>query len=288
MKKQENTPNDVDVVRFMAPVQKKIKQLKELDKDTRKKIEDKSFGGGGLAAMIWVIAAVEAEYFEIIIPGIFVIFLISILIAYSCFQGEISRIEHFKKFTELKRTVKLRFEKKTRTLFIAQRGPELRWFIDLAQVYDNYNTYVPEKTHIGAVTVGGVTSGGIYKTGGYTTVNFEKKKGYCKLKYYANGKTGSYETVRRIQLTDELYEEAQNSPISQYLDAKNKQIIVEDDVKMSEYETQCFLHDLAAQTYDSRRFKSGDPTFEKGHAIKGWLYNTTLDWQEMLNDYDKI
>lgn len=281
MKKQENTATDMVVGWLMAPIRKMKQQISKLDEATRKDVTG-YLGVGGLMAGV--------GFWEVASEGIWMALLfvcIIGLVTYCLCHRKISRFEDARAAEKTSYAIKIRFNEETHTLSITQRGSVLRQFIDLKPVYDYYNTYVPEKIHIGAVTVGGVTSGGIYKTGGYSAVNIEKKEGYCKLEYYASGKTKSSEIVRRIQLTDELYKEAQNSPIAKYLDSKNKQIIVEDDVKMSNAETEQLLHGLATQTYDSRKFQSGYPTYEKGRAIERWLYKAGPSWEEQYAELRK-
>jgi len=87
-----------------------------------------------------------------------------------------------------------------------------------------------EEVHIGAVSVGGVTSGGVYKTGNNLYIAESKKTGRYELAYVKNLKqfTNEYVSISSILLTDELFKEAKESYISEYLDEKDKSILVVD------------------------------------------------------------
>jgi len=87
-----------------------------------------------------------------------------------------------------------------------------------------------EQVHVGAVSVGGVTSGGVYKTGNDLYVAESKKSGRYELAYVKDfhGFSRDYKKIDRIILTKELFQEAKDSYISEYLDETEKCILVND------------------------------------------------------------
>lgn len=94
-------------------------------------------------------------------------------------------------------------------LYLTERNPIVRTGFAIKKSTDDTITKVPEKLHVGAVTVGGVTTGGTYKTGGYNEVS-SKHNGLFELQYEGRN-------VSRIELSYSLLEEAQKSSISKYL-----------------------------------------------------------------------
>lgn len=94
-------------------------------------------------------------------------------------------------------------------LYLNERNPIVRTGFAIKKSTDDTITKVPEKLHVGAVTVGGVTTGGTYKTGGYNEVS-SKHNGLFELQYEGRN-------VSRIELSYSLLEEAQKSSISKYL-----------------------------------------------------------------------
>lgn len=94
-------------------------------------------------------------------------------------------------------------------LYLTERNPVVRTGFAIKKSTDDTITKVPEKLHVGAVTVGGVTTGGTYKTGGYNEVS-SKYNGLFELQYEGRN-------VSRIELSHSLLKEAKKSAISKYL-----------------------------------------------------------------------
>lgn len=96
-----------------------------------------------------------------------------------------------------------------KVLYLSERNPIIRTGFTIKNSTDDTIIKVPEKIHVGAVTVGGVTTGGTYKTGGYNEVK--------------SSRNGSYELhyegycVSRIELSYDLLEKAKKSSIGKYL-----------------------------------------------------------------------
>lgn len=86
--------------------------------------------------------------------------------------------------------------------------------------------YEPVRYIYTSATAGRITTGGIEKTGGHNSVVMKNATEKCQLLYF--GKEIEY-----IVLSDELYEEAQQSKIKQYLDNDQKRIIIVDTKKLN-------------------------------------------------------
>ena len=154
--------------------------------------------------------------------------------------------------------------KSLNTVVLKKRTPDVRKVISIVPAKDYTISHVPEELHYASVTVGGVTTGGTYTTGGYDNIS-SKKNGLYEMKY------GKDNSVYKIDLSDELYTEAKNSPISQYLNTM-KQIVVESHDGLSEAESKSMLHNLETTGWVGNEYaKIGKPTKEKCQAILDWM-----------------
>lgn len=145
--------------------------------------------------------------------------------------------------------------------------------IKSVQNYDIHTT--PIKVHVGAATVGGVTTGGIYTTGGQNVIRNIGDSGYYTLKwggYLPNVKTSDNTEIKTIFITKEMYEQAKDSNIKDYVFERNGnyRIDVIQDSKMSLSEVKfatANLGSIATQNMVHR----GYPNHEKCEAILNWI-----------------
>ena len=156
------------------------------------------------------------------------------------------------------------YSKDTYTLTLIKRDPLIAKAVKITDARDYSIKYEPEKIHIGAVTVGGVTTGGAYTTGGYNYVAGSHKNGLCNL-YYVD------QLISKIQLSDELYEQAINSDIAPFVNDA-KQIEVISSVPISEQEAQLAIDNMKSTGYAGNDFlNKGRPTKEKCVRIMNWM-----------------
>ena len=156
------------------------------------------------------------------------------------------------------------YNKDKYTLTLIKRDPSIARAITIADARDYSIKYEPEKIHIGAVTVGGVTTGGTYTTGGYNYVAGSHKNGLCNL-YYLD------QLISKIQLSDELYAQAQNSDIAPFLN-KEQQIEVISYTPISEREAQAVIDNIKSTGFAGNDFlNNGCPTKEKCIRIMNWM-----------------
>lgn len=152
------------------------------------------------------------------------------------------------------------------TLDLKKRGAPIAKAVKIAADKDYTTSYKPEEYVYTGATVGGVTTGGIHKQGGYEYISGEAKTGKYQLQY-----NGQY--ISKIQLTDELFREAKNSRIKNYLDYSKKQILMNEEVKASD--TVRFAMNsgnmTAARDMYMREMKAGFPTYEKAKSILDWI-----------------
>lgn len=159
------------------------------------------------------------------------------------------------------------YDKDTYTLTLIKRDPLISKAVKIADARDYSIKYEPEKIHIGAVTVGGVTTGGAYTTGGYNYVAGSHKNGLCKL-YYLD------QLISKIQLSDELYAQAQNSDIAPFLN-EEMQIEVISYIPISEDAAQSVIDNIKSTGFAGNEFlNNGLPTKEKCVRIMNWMTNS--------------
>ena len=112
------------------------------------------------------------------------------------------------------------------TLVLKKRGPELSKAIKILDDRDYKISYKPEEYIFTSVTVGGITTGGVDKIGGYNYISGSTKTGKYQLWYIDK-------LVRNIRLSDELFEQAKESLIAEYLNMTTKEIVVISSVSLS-------------------------------------------------------
>ena len=156
------------------------------------------------------------------------------------------------------------------TLYLKKRSSVIQKRVKIVEDRNVVTAYNPKQTHIGAVSVGGVVSGGTYTTGGNYYVAHSEKNGRYKLVYSENDKSSS--TINKIQLTDELFQQAKNSSIKEYLDEKKKQIVVVSEVYLSGYDMMWKMANLQTGNFGlTEAEKAGYPSYEKCQAILNWI-----------------
>ena len=144
------------------------------------------------------------------------------------------------------------------TLVLKRRGPELSKAIKILDDRNYTISYKPEEYIFTSVTVGGITTGGVDKIGGYNYISGSTKTGKYQLWYIDK-------LIRSIQLSDELFEQAKESLIAEYLNMATKEIVVISSVALS-YTTQMLLntgHTDYAFDNMTKESKAGYPTYEK-------------------------
>ena len=156
-------------------------------------------------------------------------------------------------------------------LTLHKRDPRILKYIVKEEIVNYSVKHKDEKLHYGSATVGGVTTGGFYTTGGYNYIDGKWKDGFYKI-------LCGTEEVTKIILSDDLYEQAKNSPISDYLN-KYKQIeVVEKDTRS--FAEQMASLELASKNLSATGFegneirKRGRPNEEKANKILAWISNT--------------
>ena len=152
------------------------------------------------------------------------------------------------------------------TLVLKKRGPELSKAIKILDDRDYKISYKPEEYIFTSVTVGGITTGGVDKIGGYNYISGSTKTGKYQLWYIDK-------LVRNIRLSDELFEQAKESLIAEYLNMSTKEIVVISSVSLS-YTTRMLLdtgHTDYAFDNITKESKAGYPTYEKCIKIMNWL-----------------
>lgn len=157
------------------------------------------------------------------------------------------------------------YDDDSRTLVLNEIEPLLTQLITIKADRNMSVQHEPEKLHIGAVTVGNVTTGGSYKTGGYNYIKNEGKSG--KYLMYFNGKQ-----LQTIRLSNNLYQKAQHSPISAYLDHSKRVINVVDPVSMTNFESEVAFKMLQSGYIDPK-LKQGYPSYDKCKRILEWITN---------------
>lgn len=115
------------------------------------------------------------------------------------------------------------------TLYVKKRSSLASNLFVIRELELDFTKYVPEKIHVGAVTVGSVTSGGVYKTGGYNQL-LSTKSGKCRLVFLSwDNETMQLKEheVKEINLSKDLVSEAINSPIKDYIEHNSIKVVDE-------------------------------------------------------------
>lgn len=140
--------------------------------------------------------------------------------------------------------------------------------------------YEPQRLHFGSATVGGVTTGGFYTTGGHNVIESSTKTGRYQFMLADSGRRNNGYTIAisRIQLTDALYKEAENSSIAKYLNAETQTIEMNTRVYLSEAEKMSVLNKADKLTRGTPltsgmtlNFSEGMPTYQKCQEILNWM-----------------
>ena len=146
------------------------------------------------------------------------------------------------------------------TLLLKKRTPLFKYALSIIDDTITPMSYNPEKYIYTSATVGGITTGGIDKVGGNYVSGKKVDSGKCELKYFG-------QKIQRIQLTDELYKEAQKTAIKKYLNDE-KQIVVEGECGNIIATSQILgIHSMETQ----RGLYKGYPTREKCQEIIDWI-----------------
>lgn len=158
----------------------------------------------------------------------------------------------------------------SQTLSITKRSQNFSKLIHIVNDKNISVSYEPVKLHVGAATVGGVTTGGAYTTGGYNYISGVQNSGKYHLEYIG-------QTIKTIELSDELYLQAQkNSKIASYIH-QPKRITVIEDAKLTDTEARMLLAGIQRTGVAGSEFAyRGHPDFEKCRIILDWLCNPEI------------
>ncbi len=169
------------------------------------------------------------------------------------------------------------YDGRDKVFHVIRRSDKIAKFVKIVDDHNYQINYVPEKVHVGAVTVGGVTTGGTYTTGGYRQIKEGKKTGKCTLEYCGDTQQ---ERIEKIQLTDELYTQAQRSSVGRYL-SDDKCLVVINKPNLTGFEEQMLLNtalqgadsisEMATSQHGQEMMKKGYPTYDKCKEIMDWL-----------------
>lgn len=153
-------------------------------------------------------------------------------------------------------------------LTIGNKGNYLSDIIKICKENDYSIGYKPQEVHLGAVTVGGVTSGGTYTTGGYNYATGASSSGKYSLRYLdVKGKT-----INLIRLPHNLYQQAEQSSIAEYLDNKKHGIaVIDEHVQYTEAELIELRLFARGQGGTSHAVHKAYPDYNKCIAIMNWL-----------------
>lgn len=152
------------------------------------------------------------------------------------------------------------------TLTLKSRNGYIRKAVKIVADTNDYLAKTPKKLLYTSATVGGITTGGLDTIGG----------DIVEVKGPANGK---YKLIFRdclitkIELTDELYSEALNSSIKEYLDPNKKMIIVNQRLDSSLLNQPIGLTVELQQILVQRINSSVLPNYQKAKAIYDWICN---------------
>lgn len=111
-------------------------------------------------------------------------------------------------------------EYKEGTLIINEISDKNAKYLKVKKHVAESRGYIPQKTHIGAVTSNGVMAGGTYTTGGYNKSSYYVVNDRAHIIYTGNG--GSDEFVNKIRFSEELLEKVKKSVIGKYLNDDNE------------------------------------------------------------------
>jgi len=159
------------------------------------------------------------------------------------------------------------FDVKTKILTLYSRDKTVSDAIKMRPyTIDHYRTKPKEYIYTG-VTVGGITTGSVSEVGGYRYIAGSQKTEKCIVTFFDSG------IISRIQLTDELFQQAKNSKIAKYLDEDKKQIVV-----YGTYTPSQSLNHLKSSgdinLYTTQReieASAAIPEYKKCIAIKDWV-----------------
>lgn len=167
-----------------------------------------------------------------------------------------------KEYASLSRKYNSKEQGSYETLSIKKRSSKFFKAFSTKIITHTPMSYNPEKYIYTSATVGGITTGGIDKVGGnYVKTGKERDTGKRELLYFGH-------KVERIQLTDELYKEAQASTIKKYLNDE-KQIVVEEKAGIG-LVLSAQLYGIHSSTTASYLYE-GYPTAEKCREIITWI-----------------
>ncbi len=157
-------------------------------------------------------------------------------------------------------------------LTLKVRSPQNRNVLKIEAAYTYHTSYKPKQLVYTGATVGGITTGGFHEEGGYNYISGKEATGKFNIYHLSDG----VYPVKKIRLTDELYEEAKSSLISRYLN-KNKEIIVITEPHFSEIDRKVIENatsrgdSKAAEYIATQKIVDGYPTRKKCEEILRWI-----------------
>ncbi len=157
----------------------------------------------------------------------------------------------------------IRYDATTYTIHLFKRDHRIADYVKIKDARNIHIKYEPKKLHIGAVSVGGVTTGGAYTTGGYNYVSGTTKSGFAQLEYKGN-------IVHYIQLNKDLYNQAKNSPVAEYLNHDTKQIRAHGNGEFTQADIEKMLTNYATTGFTGN-FDQTKATFAQCEQIVAWM-----------------
>lgn len=170
-----------------------------------------------------------------------------------------------------------RYSASEKKLYLYKKGKAVADLLTMHEyTIDNIKEKPKEYIYTG-VTVGGITTGGVSEVGGYKYIANTSKTGKYMLTYADN------KPISAICLTDELFREALNSNIAQYLDRDHKaiRIVTKVNMKMTNVAASTGNTDLYSY-YLQRDTAEALPDYSKCMAIKDWVAGTN----EQFDNFD--
>lgn len=167
-------------------------------------------------------------------------------------------------------TANLVYDSKSQTVTLFGRCDANFRALKIVADRDIQTKYEPKRLVYTSATVGGITTGGFHEAGGYTYVSSNKKTGKYNL-YYRD----ELLPIKKIKLSDELFEQAKQSEIKNFLN-QNKEIVVIEECNYSAITLGAIeLGHPKAEDLAMEDMRKGFPSREKCEKILQWVCGKT-------------
>lgn len=152
------------------------------------------------------------------------------------------------------------------TLYLYKRDASVGKHVQMKNERDDYYAQTEKEVIYTSVSGGGVTVGGFDTIGGKTVKVSGKKTDRYTLQYYG-------QIINNIKLSDELYNEALNSPIEKYLNKSEKLINVNHPGSISPFMAPIMSTMSTAEIRNTalRAERAGYPDYTKARTILRWI-----------------